>query len=106
MKINARNLVADIHSSVTVDEIRKHYQISEGQFRKAFDQLVSAKLLRPEELPRQEPDQPKPFKIPATPYISRDLDENLRCSRTMAGSARVVAPGVRRHVTQRGISGR
>lgn len=58
-KINARNLVADIHAGVTLDQICKRYQISEGQFRLVFDQLVKAKLLLSEEFPERGPGQQK-----------------------------------------------
>ena len=40
--------------------------------------------------------------IPGTPYIIRDSDENSWQSQIMARLARVVAPGVPHHVTQRG----
>lgn len=37
--------------------------------------------------------------IPGTPHLIRDFHENLRYSRTMAGLARVVAPGAPHLVT-------
>ena len=51
MKINTRNLVSDIHAGVKLDDLCKHYELSMSQFRDVFDQLVNAKLLRPEEFP-------------------------------------------------------
>lgn len=51
MKIDPRQLVADIHAGITLQDLCRHHKLSESQFRAVFDRLVAAKLVTAEEFP-------------------------------------------------------